>query len=88
MPDQDDWNLLKRHFQGISQDSNASDWDKGLHLFFDNRSTFEFNINRLKSLGNPIVCLDAWHNRHEEKSKDSQEANGYVHSYFYVKGPM
>jgi len=78
--------ILKRCFQGIAQDSNALDWDKALHLFFDDRSDLEFDINRLKSSGNPIACLDTWHNRHEAKSKDLLEANGLHAQLFLCKG--
>ena len=78
-----DWMGLSEPFFGTASDSNDVSWDQDHQVFYDNKSTFEYNISRLQILESPIAKLQARHNCSEAKKKYSQEANG-LHSCLYL----
>ena len=46
------------------------------HLFFDIRSSVEYNIDKLKSLGTPIARIKATHNCSKESKHDYTKDGG------------
>ena len=82
--DEDDWNVLKTRFIQTAQDTNCSDWDNATRLFYDNKSTFEYNMTKLQRLNKPIAKLEAKHNCRAAAKRDSTVANG-LQSCLYFK---
>ena len=50
-----DWMNLSEEFFGASSDSNDVSWDQANQVFYDNKSAFEYNMSRLKTLESPIA---------------------------------
>ena len=53
------------------------------HSFFDIRSSVEFNIDKLKSLGRPISRIKATHNCFKASQHDSTK-DGRLHTELYL----
>ena len=74
---------LSERFIGTISDSNGVSWDQAHQVFYDNKSSFEYNMSRLHTLKTPIAKSQARHNCLEAKKKDPQEANG-LHSCLHL----
>ena len=53
------------------------------HLLLDIRSGVEYNIDKLKSLGTPIVRIKATHNCSKASKRDSTKDGG-LHTELYL----
>ena len=69
--DEQDWSILKQRFIQTAEDITHVCWDNAPRLFFDNRSSFEYNMGKLKSLGTPIARIKAAHNCSRASKRDS-----------------
>ena len=78
-----DWMDLSERFLGTASDSNDVSWDQYHQVFYENKSSFEYNMSRLQTLETPITKLQACHKCPEAKKKYSQEANG-LHYCLYL----
>ena len=60
---------LSERWFGTPSDSNGVSWDQAHWLFYENKSSFEYNMSRLQTLETPIAKLQARHNCLEAKKQ-------------------
>jgi len=73
-------NRTGQFWKNISaEDAKNVCWGIVPHLFFD----FEYNIDKLKSLGTPIARIKATHNCSKASKHDSTEDDG-LHTESYL----
>ena len=65
--DEADWELLQtRFFQNVA-DATDLEWDNSQHLFYDEKSDFGYNMQKLNDLNKPTTKLIASHNSGNSK---------------------
>ena len=69
--DKQDWNMLKTRCIQTAHDSNNPIWDDAPHIFFDYRSSFEYNMSKLQDSEDPIERLKVKHNISQAENQDS-----------------
>ena len=63
--------MLKTRCIQTAHDSNNTIWDDAPQIFFDYRSSFEYNMSKLQALGDPIERLKGKHNSSQAANQDS-----------------
>ena len=63
--------MLKTRCIQTAHDSTNPMWDDAPHIFFDYRSSFEYNMSKLQALGYPIERLMGKHNNSQAANQDS-----------------
>ena len=78
---QADWQLLLQ--RDPSKVSNRSDFADALRLFYDKESVAQYNIGKLRSLGEPIAHINAIHSNSVAATSKADDAGG-LHPVVYL----
>ena len=80
----EDWNLLLTRTP--TNVSNKSSFTEATYLYYDKVSVTSFNIDRLKTIGQPIARVNALHSHRAAATAKSEDAGGLEPVLFIAEG--